>query len=215
MNLPSEARSDIVLRGCRLSCVQELDDRIEEETQDHVEIEDDDERESEIEALVGALERKEESDAIEVLATWKETRTAMAHEKLNRGLRTPVRQHSNRTPIAKHVPKPDLARLAGRISVFLLSRSWPFQSTLSKEARPSTRNDAGVRAVSCDQELPAIADVLSAHESHLEKLMKEELGNALHWNRMRQTKATSRTQKFSECAIAQVVRCWTRLARKH
>ena len=102
----------------------------------------------------------------------------MAQGKLNRGLRTPVRQHSNRTPIATNAPKTDLARLAGRISVFLLSRSWPFQSTLSKEARPSTRNDAGVRAVSCDQ-LPAIADVLSAHESHLEKLMKEEL-----WKRL-------------------------------
>ena len=35
-------------------------------------------------------------------------------------------------------------------------------------------NDAGVRAVSCDMELPAIADVFSAHESRLEKLMKEE-----------------------------------------
>ena len=41
------------------------------------------------------------------------------------------------------------------------------------------------------------------------------LENALHWNRMRQTKATSRTQKFSEFAIAQVVRCWTRVVREH
>ena len=97
--------------------VEESEDRIEDETQDNVEFGDDDERKSEIEAIVGALERKEESDAIEVLATWKETRTAMAQEKLNRGLRTPVRQHSNSTSIAMNAPKPDLARLAGRISV--------------------------------------------------------------------------------------------------
>ena len=32
---------------------------------------------------------------------------------------------------------------------------------------------------------------------------------------MRQPKATSRTQKLSECAIAQVMRCRTRVVRKH
>ena len=59
--------------------VEELDDRIE-----HVEFGDDAELESENEAIVGALEPTEESDAVEVLATWKQTKTAMAQVKLNR-----------------------------------------------------------------------------------------------------------------------------------
>ena len=86
---------------------------IEDETQDHVEFGDDAELESEIEAIVGGLEPIEESDAIEVLATWKKNQDGMAQEKLNLGLTTPVRQNSNSTSIAKNVPKPDLARLAG------------------------------------------------------------------------------------------------------
>ena len=117
--------------------VEELEGRIEDETQDHVEFGDDAELESELEAIARALEPMEESDAIEVLATWKQTRTAMVQEKLNRGLRTPVRHHSNSTQ-SKNAPKPDLARLAGRFSVLQVSRSWPFQSKLSKETRPST-----------------------------------------------------------------------------
>ena len=85
---------------------------IEDETQDRVEFGGDVEFGSEIEAIVAALEPIEESDLVEVLATWKQTRTATAQEKLNR--RTPVRQCSNSTPIDKHALKPDLARLAGR-----------------------------------------------------------------------------------------------------
>ena len=131
VNLPSEARGYIVLRGCRLGSlgratimsatrrswefdevcaairtsflgcppdrwshgtfgVDELEDRPDHELQDPVDFGGDTEFESEIEAIVGALEPTEESDAIEVLSTWKQTRTAMTQEKLNRGLRTPV-----------------------------------------------------------------------------------------------------------------------------
>ena len=74
--------------------VEELEDRPDHELQDPVDFGGDTEFESEIEAIVGALEPIEESDAIEVLSTWKQTRTAMTQEKLNRGLRTPVYQHS-------------------------------------------------------------------------------------------------------------------------
>ena len=63
--------------------VDELEDWVGDETQDHVEFGGDAEIEFEIEATVGALEPTEESDAIEVLATWKQT-----HEKLSRGLRS-------------------------------------------------------------------------------------------------------------------------------
>ena len=48
--------------------VEEVEDWIQDKTQDHVEFGDDAELESEIEAIVGALEPKEESDAMEVLA---------------------------------------------------------------------------------------------------------------------------------------------------
>ena len=69
-------------------------------------------------------------------------------------------------------------------------------------------NDAGVRAVSCDLELLAITDILSAHESHLEKLMKEE-----RWKRLtlEQTEADAGGQSDAEvfgvchrpgCAVA-------------
>ena len=74
--------------------MEELDDRIEDETQDLVEFGDDVELESEIAAIVGGLEPIEGIDALEVLATRKQTRTAMVQEKLNRRLRTPVRQDS-------------------------------------------------------------------------------------------------------------------------
>ena len=112
VNLPSEVRGYIVLRGCRLGSlgratvmsatrrswefdevctasrasflgcppdrwshgtfgVDELEDRTEDELQDHAEFGGDTEFESEIEALVGAFEPIEESDAIAVLATWQ------------------------------------------------------------------------------------------------------------------------------------------------
>ena len=73
--------------------MDELNEGVEDHPQDHG---GDTELESEIEAVVGALEPIEESDAVEVLATWKQTRTAMTQEKLSRGLRTPTHQFSDR-----------------------------------------------------------------------------------------------------------------------
>ena len=64
-----------------------------------------------------------------------------------------------------------------------------------RNALQASGSNVGVRL-----ELLANADVLSVHGSHLEKLMSEE-----RWNRLRQTKVTSRTQKFLECTTAQVV----------
>ena len=61
-----------------VSWVEEFEDKIEDETHDYVEFGDDAVLESEIEAIVAAQEPLEESDANEVLATWKQTRTAMA-----------------------------------------------------------------------------------------------------------------------------------------
>ena len=52
--------------------VDELEDRVEDEPQDHTDFRGVAEFESEIEATVGALEPIEESDAVEVLAVWKE-----------------------------------------------------------------------------------------------------------------------------------------------
>ena len=138
LNLPTEARSYIVLRGCRLRSLRRatimpapaglgfddvcmaiwtsflgcppdwwshgtfgvdvLEDRIEDGTNDNIEFGDDAEFESEIVAIVGALERIEESDGTEVLATWKHIRTAMAQGKLNWGLRQP---HANTRTIRR------------------------------------------------------------------------------------------------------------------
>ena len=54
-----------------------------------------------------------------------------------------------------------------------LSRNCP------KKRAQASGGDAGVRAVSCDLELTAIADVLLAHESHLENLVRED-----RWERL-------------------------------
>ena len=89
--------------------VDELEDRVEAEPQDHVDLGSDAEFEPEIEAIVGALEPREESDTVEVLATWTQTRRAMNQEKLNRGLTRPVYHNSSSTSINKKFPKPDLA----------------------------------------------------------------------------------------------------------
>ena len=61
--------------------------------------------------------------------------------------------------------------IVGKLAI--LGRNCP-----KKRAR-AFGGDAGVRAVSCDLELTAIAHVLSAHESHLEKLVREE-----RWKRL-------------------------------
>ena len=85
--------------------MDELEDRVEDELQDHVGFQDDAEFESEIEAIVGALEPIGESDAVEVLTTWKQTRMAMNQEKAQSG-------HDKST--TRNFLKPDLAKLAGR-----------------------------------------------------------------------------------------------------
>ena len=45
------------------------------------------ELEHEIEAMIAGAEPIEESDAVEVLATWRPTRTAMIQARVSRGLR--------------------------------------------------------------------------------------------------------------------------------
>ena len=128
----------------------------------HVDLGGDTEFESEIEAVVGALEAIEESDAIEAHATWQQTRAAMAQEKLNRGLRTPVHQHSNSTSVIKNVPKPDLAKLAGRTRCYNCREIGHFSRNCPKRRVETPGTDAGVRAVSCELDMMATADVLSA-----------------------------------------------------
>ena len=98
----------------------------------------------------------------------------MTQEKLNRGLRTPVHQHSNSTPITMNLPKPDITQFAGRIRCYNCRKVVNFSRNYPKKRAQASGCDAGVRAVSCDLEQTATADVLSAHESHLKKLVKEE-----------------------------------------
>ena len=116
----------------------------------------------------------------------------MAQGKLNRGLRAPVRQHSN--------PKPDLAMLAGRTRCCNCRELGHFSRNCPKKRVQAPGNAA------CDLELPAIADVLAAHESHLERLMRKE-----PWKRLtlEQNEADE-----GEHATAKVVRYQTRVVRK-
>ena len=142
--------------------VDELEDRPEDELQDDVDFGGDTEFESEIEAIVGALETMEESDGTDVFATWKQTRTAMTQEKLNRGLRTPVYQHSNSTSVTKHVAIPDLAKLAGRTRCYNCREIEHFSRNCPKRRVQTLGTDAGVQIVSCELELMATADVLGS-----------------------------------------------------
>ena len=70
--------------------------------------------ESEIEAIVGALLPVEGSDAVEVLATRKQTRKAVTQEKLSRGWEHLCANAQTARQSAGTFPKPDLAELAGR-----------------------------------------------------------------------------------------------------
>ena len=94
--------------------VDELEDRVEHEPQDLVDFGDDAEFESEIEAVVGALQPVEDSDAVEVLATRKQTRKAVTQEKLSRGWEHLCANAQTARQSARTFPKPDLAELAGR-----------------------------------------------------------------------------------------------------
>ena len=78
--------------------VDELEVRSEDEPQDHVDVGGYGEFESEIEAIVGALEPIEESDAVEALATWKQIRTAMNQQKI--GVST-LKQHINHQELSE------------------------------------------------------------------------------------------------------------------
>ena len=99
---------------------------------------DDAELESDIEAIVGALELMEESDAIEVLATCKTDQDGHGPRKAQSGpedARTPtLEQHADSQKRSETRSR----KVGGSHSVLQLSTSWSFQSKLSKETRPST-----------------------------------------------------------------------------
>ena len=81
-----------------------------------------------------------------------------------------------------------------------------------KKRAQASGGGAGVRAVSCDLELTAIADVLLAHESHLENLVRAD-----RWKRLalEQNEADEGNQTDAEvlggchrpgCAVPDTVR---------
>ena len=139
--------------------------------QEHVDFGGDVELEFESEAVVGALEPIQKSDAVAVLPTWKQT---MNQEKLTRGLRTPVKQHSSNTSVTRNLPKPDLAKVAGRARCFDCREVGHSSRNCPKKRAQASGGDSGVRTVACDLQPTATVDVLTAHESLWEKLVREE-----------------------------------------
>ena len=115
---------------------------------------------------------------MEVLEIWKQTRTAMTQEKLNRGLRTPVDQRSNSTSITTRTsPKTDLAersvpkRLGEALSCELLLAIWSRQrlpmsskrlSLKQKETDEGDRSDAEVLG-GCHRTGCAVPDTARRH----------------------------------------------------
>ena len=67
--------------------VGESEEGLELNVEDDPETQGDTEAEREIEAIIAGVEPIEESDAVEVLTTWRHTRTAVTLDKLTRGRR--------------------------------------------------------------------------------------------------------------------------------
>ena len=73
--------------------------------------------EQEIESINAGLEPIEEKDAVDVLAAWRQTRTAMTHEILTRGLHpTGVVKPGNTVETYNNASKQDLVRLGGTVA---------------------------------------------------------------------------------------------------
>ena len=127
--------------------MEELEDKVEDETKDHVDFGGGAEFESEIEAIVGAPEPTKESDAVE-LATWKQTRTNMTQEKHQSVSENTCDPDS--TSITRNFPKPDLAVLAGRIWCFYCREVGHF----SRNCRRETCSQHLSETVACELFLP-------------------------------------------------------------
>ena len=78
---------------------------------------------------------------------WNPKKTVTQSKFLRPGLRAPVRQHSNSTPIAKNAPKPDLARLAGRTWCYHCREAGQSKKHCQRKRVQAPGNDAGVRTV--------------------------------------------------------------------
>ncbi|CAK0911130.1 unnamed protein product, partial [Prorocentrum cordatum] len=87
----------------------------------------------EIDAIVQAAEPIEESDAVEILATWKQTRVAMNKERLDRGLRPGWKA---RPPGPSGPTRHDLDKLGRRVKFFRCKNIGHF-SRDCKEALPA------------------------------------------------------------------------------
>ena len=108
----------------------------------------DPEVEHEIEAVVTGLEPSEEGDAVEVLATWRSTRTSMTQENSTRGCLRPAGVVKLGSPAEAHknTLRQDLARLSGRTPCY---KSWEvglFSRRCPKQRTPRCRSRAGVLA---------------------------------------------------------------------
>ena len=104
--------------------------------------------EHEIEAVVTGLEPSEESDAVEVLATWRSTRTSMTQENSTRGCLRPAGVVKLGSPAEAHknALRQDLARLSGRTSCYKCWEVGLFSRRCPKKRTPRCHSRAGVLA---------------------------------------------------------------------
>ena len=109
----------------------------------------DPEVEHEIEAVVaGLVEPSENSDAAEVLATWRSTRTLMTQENSTRGCLRPagVVKLGGTAEAHKNALRQDLARLSGRTPCYKCWGFGLFSRRCPKLRTPRCHSRAGVLA---------------------------------------------------------------------
>jgi len=146
------------------------------------------------------IEPIDEEVAVEVLATWKDTRQAMNQEKLSRGFRA--------------APQPDLHKFATRVRCYLCKKIGHFSKDCrmrqSKGKGKGAVNAGFVECVKCDalmvQDSPTgswreIDEILAAWEAKpLEELIKAEKFRRL----AREQKDAENSDSDPDCEVAMV-----------
>ena len=142
----------------------------------------DPEVEHEIEAVVAGLEPSEEGDAVEVLATWRSTRTSMTQENSTRGCLRPagVVKLGSTAEAHKNALRQDLAQLSGRTPATSAGKSDSSADGVRSREHPDVKVELECwRSITYSDDLPCgsartkrgpsvdltVSDILPAHEN--------------------------------------------------